>query len=776
MTWVLASGLAILVPVFIHGWILGPFDLLSRSGLTSQPGVNLHIFQNSDLINSLIPWWDTVWQQVHHGHLPIWNPYGGLGMPLAFNWQSAPLSLPALVGYLAPLRYAFTVGVVVNIVVAGSGAYVLGRVLGMGALASAAVGTVFELSGPMTAWLGYPFPAVMGWAGWIFAFGLLLLRGHHRAGYIVALAGCTALSLYGGAPEGFVTLMTAVAVFFFVMLLCRTRWLRGSGDILRPAMDLVVAVVAGCALAAPFALPGLQLSSHSVRNHTGGVGALGSHALSYLAIPAFDGLPIFHHGQVAIFGYTFFYTETAMYVGVSALVLAGLAIVLHRGRPEVRGFCVVLVLCLSVVFVPPVISLVSKLPLVGRVSLWRALMPMALAIAVLAGFGLDLIVRSATVRRAAKWLGAGFGLAALILVVVWIFGRGDLGPVDASIRAHAFIWPAVETVVGLAAAGFLFWAGRARLSIPDPTPASIGLAREFLRRPRAPGTIASIAILTVMTAFLVSSGATMIQSSSTSFPQTPASQALARAVGSATVAFGSPNCQNLGFDPNVNDAYAVHELDVYDPIIPKGYFTAWKTNIGTPPGSQLFNLFCPAVTSVSVAREFGVGYILEAPGHPGPAGSIYVNRFAGEGLYRIPDSGLATVTPLGHGESPANQVAGRPVPVHHSSPSEWDLRTSSDVPQLLRLHLTDVPGWHGSIDGRPLALEQYAGMMLQARIPAGHHSIVLHYWPDTLTYGIVIALGSAAFLIALLVASSRRHRHRSDPKPPDSEGSVAVES
>ena len=36
--------------------------------------------------------------------------------------------------------------------------------------------------------------------------------------------------------------------------------------------------------------------------------------------------------------------------------------------------------------------------------------------------------------------------------------------------------------------------------------------------------------------------------------------------------------------------------------------------------------------------------------------------------------------------------------------------------------------------------------MLQARIPAGDHTIVLHYWPETLTYGIVLALGSAAFL------------------------------
>ena len=766
MLWVLGAGLAILVPVFLHGWILGPFDLISRNGLTAQPGVPLHIYQNSDLINSLIPWWDTVWQQVHAGHLPLWNPYGGLGMPLAFNWQSAPFSLPALVGYLAPLRDAFTVGVVVNILVAGSGAYVLGRVLGMGAVASAAVGTVFELSGPMAAWLGYPFPAVMCWAGWIFAIGLLLLRGRqHRAGYVVALAVCTALALYGGAPEGFAALMLAAVVFFAVVLLCRTRWLSGSGEIFRPSIDLVVGTIAGCALAAPFALPGFQLSAHSVRNHASVVGALKPHALTYLAIPAFDGLPIFHGGKVAIFGYTFFYGESAMYVGVSALVLGGLAVVLLRGRPEVRGFAAVVILCLAVVFVPPVSSAARALPVLGRVSTLRALMPMALGLAVLCGFGLDLVVRSSTARKAGRWLGMGFGIAALALLAIWLFGRGRLGPVDASVRAHSFIWPAVETVVGLAAAGYLIWAGGAGRGLRPGASGSNGRAARLPWLIRSPGTIAGLVVLAVLTAFLVSSGATMMQSSPNSFPQTQAAQAFVRTVGSATVGFGGHvgTCATQGFDPNVNDAYGVHEFDVYDPIIPQDYFTAWPVDTSSSPGVVSFNLFCPAVTSTPEAREFGVGYVLEPSGQPGPSGSVFVARFEKEDLYRIPRSGAATVTPLSHGKFPADYVPGTPIPVQHASPSQWDLKTSSGSPQVLRLHLTDVPGWHASIDGKPLSLEPYAGMMLQAQIPAGDHTIVLHYWPETLTYGIVLALCSALFLAGLLVVSSRRHRNRAGP-------------
>ncbi len=219
----------------------------------------------------------------------------------------------------------------------------------------------------------------------------------------------------------------------------------------------------------------------------------------------------------------------------------------------------------------------------------------------------------------------------------------------------------------------------------------------------------------------------------------------------------------MGFDPNVNDVYGVHELDVYDPIIPKDYFSAWPADTGSSPGLPFYNLFCPTVASTSEAREFGVGYVLEPSGQPGPAGSVFVRRFTNEALYRIPGSGAATVTPLSHGGLPPDNAPGKPIPVQHATPSQWELKTSSGAPRVLRLHLTNVPGWHASMDGKPLALEGYAGMMLQARIPAGDHTIVLHYWPETLTYGIVLALCSIVFLAALLVVSSRRHRNRAGP-------------
>ncbi|MBF6558615.1 MAG: hypothetical protein IVW52_21210, partial [Acidimicrobiales bacterium] len=131
LLWVVAAAVATLLPALIHGVALGPYDLLARSGLTSHPGIVPHNLVNSDQVSELAPWTTLSWRQVHQGHLPLWNPYSGLGMPLAFNWQSASFSVPTLVGYLFPLRLAFTAGILTTKVVAGTRAYVAGRTLGL---------------------------------------------------------------------------------------------------------------------------------------------------------------------------------------------------------------------------------------------------------------------------------------------------------------------------------------------------------------------------------------------------------------------------------------------------------------------------------------------------------------------------------------------------------------------------------------------------------------------------------------------------------------------
>jgi hypothetical protein len=747
--WVAVAAFAILTPALIHGASLGPYDWLTKFGLAQQHGVIVRDI-HGDQITEMIPWTQLAWTQVHSGHLPLWNSYSGLGMPLAFNWQSAAFSLPALVGYAVPLRLAFTAQVIVTLIIAGSGAYVLARILNVNALGSALCATVFELSGALMFFLGWPIGSVFSWGGWIFAAILLIMRGGHRVRDIAALAFALAFAIYAGQPDALVVLVVAAAVFALTLLIVRFPVLKGSGPIMRPAVDLVVATAAGFCLAAPLILPGYKIASAAIRIEQGGSFdrqiALPLHRLFYLPFGALNG-----------FGPQL----SGAYLGAIVVVLAVTAIWIRRRRPEVIALVAVLVIMGAIAFVQPVETSLHSLPGVQAVRWSRALVPMVLSIAALAGLGTDLLVRSFRDRSVRRWLGIGFIVAGLALFIAWADGLHqltpsgharlhqlaplslhDLNPAEAGIRNTAFIWAAIEVVVGLTGMGALV------LSI-----------RRHTARSRYPATVAravGATFLVCIAAYLVVTGQSLWHSSASYITTTPAELSLQDAVGTSLVGLGAKDCflnSSLGIRPDANDFFGIHELSIYDPMLPQAYFTSWNAVTGLAEGSAGFptiSTYCPAITSAVTARAYGVKYVLEVNRATKPQGSVYDRQIGNEYLFRIPGSGPATLTPLRPDHAlPSITAVGTVVPVTHPGPASWRIVTNAKSEQILRLRLTATPGWQATIDGRPLALTHFANVMLQAKIPPGRHTIELHYWPDSFNEGLIVA---GLTLLGLIVA------------------------
>jgi hypothetical protein len=737
LAWVVMAGALVLTPALVHGTSLGPYDILQATGITSVESFNaIHNHILGDQIRLFIPWTDLVWTQVHHGQLPLWNPYSALGAPLAFNWQSAPMSLPVLVGYLLPLHLAYTAQFAVTVVVGGTGVYVLGKVLGLSPLGCTMAATVFELSGTFIGWLGWPSASVMSWAGWIFAATVLILRGGRRVRNITFFAVVLAFATYAGDPEELlIVIVLAPAVFALATLLQRTPVFKGSGPLLRPVVDFAVAGVAGLALAAPLILPGLQLARKSKRisvGPTNGPQSLPFGDFLHLIFQGFDGLPLRNSDW---FGFSN-YAETAMYVGVIAVVLAILAVAVHWGRPELRSFTVLIVAAAILVFVPPLISLLDRV--IGVYWVF-ALQPMVMAIAVLCGMGMDVMIRSHRDRRVRRVLGVGFGAVAVFLAAIWLPAMAGLSPRRASIRAHSFIWPAIEVVVGLA----VVW-GITKL--PDRTKAKGKLPSIRI------ATMAAVVLLACESGFLIASGAPIPSSSTNGMAPTPVVAALKNAVGNSVVGFGVP-CDprpQVGLLENANILFGVHEMAVSDPMTPRAYYAQdWGKDTGQPGGIPKIQLFCPIFNTASLARLYGVGYVLTLPGHPGPTGAVYDARIGPDVLYKIPDVTAAYVARLAPGGAmPAEAATGTAVDVTHPDDASWRTVTDAPVPEMLRMHLTNVPGWHATVNGRPLKLVPFGGVMLQARLPAGHDVVVLRYWPDMFSDGLMIA---AAAIVALLV-------------------------
>ena len=763
VAWVLAAAVAVMVPALVHGTSLGPFNILSQFGLSQQAQVKIPNPYIADQVDEMIPWSTLAWQQVHSGHLPLWNPYSGLGTPLAFNWVSSAFSVPTLVSYVFPLRLAYTAQTIMTLFIAGTGGYVLGRVLRLGVIASAFLGTVFELSGPIMTWLGWPQAAVAAWLGWLIVATILVLRGHKRLYCTVFLSVVIACTIYAGHPE--ILLLVALSVGIFVIVYVVVSWWQqedSRSTTWRSVLDLVIAVVLGLALGAPLLLPGLQLIRGSARTTFMDAGFTSGTVVD-LVVPAFERL-----------------APNAAYLGVVVCMLAIVGIRFRWRRPEVLGLVAVAIVTGALSFLPEVTTILNRLPDHLPAEAWsRARMPMALVVAALAAIGLDVLVRCRELK-VLQWAAGALVAVAAFVGLARLAGSGLSSSVAqgslAQKRSQSFEWALIGIVVAAAVIGALMLAER------------FSLNGRFRR-----GT--GVAILLAQTCLLIGIGAPYwsTDSNSEQLHPTPAEATLQRSVGSSLVGLGSGSCvkkPGLGFFPEVNVAFGVREFAVYDPAFPASYFSDWarlvKTPVGLPNGPLIATpfgrvrvvtpvglppvyLFCPVIDGASVARIFGIRYVLEHAGTPGPSGTAFVRRIGDEDLYRV--TGVvapATLTALtGSGKDPPANAPSKPIPVAHPNPATWRMTTNSPSAGELRLRLTNVPGWKATLDGHPLSLHPFYGTtMLQASIPAGRHTIEVSYWPTTFTVGLFLAgvgVVGIVLVIALDVVRKSRRRTRTAP-------------
>jgi hypothetical protein len=154
------------------------------------------------------------------------------------------------------------------------------------------------------------------------------------------------------------------------------------------------------------------------------------------------------------------------------------------------------------------------------------------------------------------------------------------------------------------------------------------------------------------------------------------------------------------------------------------------------------------MANASIARHYGVGYVLTAAGQAQPPGTDFVTTVGGERLFRVPAAGVITVEPTSAPEdSPDAQVPT----VDQSDPSV--IRSTIESPQAstVYIHVTNFPGWKATLDGHPLGLHSWGGTMMAASIPAGTHRLVLTYEPRLFVLGEWLALAAIVGLVGMLL-------------------------
>ena len=438
-----------------------------------------------------------------------------------------------------------------------------------------------------------------------------------------------------------------------------------------------------------------------------------------IAFQGFYGLPTL--------GHTYFdnvnYYRSAAYVGVTVLVLAGVALVRLWRRPEVAALTLVGVICVALLYVGPFVRLVDLVPEAASIE-WPVIASIVLdfVLAVLAGLGVEEVIRSRSDRGAIRVLTWAWAAAAVVVAVlfVWVLiTLKQLPPGGAHERIESFAWPTVQVVSGLAASGLLFHYSRVLRGRSWNFRVSAAVGVFFL----------------VETGFLLSAGAPLWSSSTASFKATPAEAVLQRIVGNARVGLGwcpsgIASFSDLGILPNTNVAYGVAEFAAYETIMPLSYLKSWAEVSDQPQIAHVrdpLGFFCPAVTNVAEAQRYGINFILEPPGDPGPPGTHLVALPGGEGLYRVDNVSLATAVPITIGTpSPAIETD---LQVNQPNPTTWLVHLNEARSSVVHLRLTNVPGWYATVNGHPVTLKSWHDVMLQVDVPAGRNVLVLHYQP-----------------------------------------------
>ncbi|GBQ68326.1 hypothetical protein AA103196_1920 [Ameyamaea chiangmaiensis NBRC 103196] len=429
---VLVAPLLVHLPELVTGLSSDPLPMISGLGLTGAdwhagivPGRPGWIDGNAGATVQALgrrvacDWW--------HGEVPWWNPYDGVGMPLAGEYQPAAFFMPfvLLLGLdngLLWLKIALQT-------LAGVSMLCLLRRL--------------RLSQPacLAGALAYGFNGTFAWASdspiQPLPFLPLILLGIEHArerGLAILALGVGGLLLAGFPETAFLLGLLAVGWAVVRMFDAQDTTAR-IGFVRR----VVIGGVAGCALAAPQLVAFAAYLPEAILGQHGGMidRPLPRSGWSMLLMPAING-PIFFADQTSL------WFQLGGYAGVVLLTLALIGVWVTPDRRLSRWLVafIALMVC-KIGDVRPVSRLLDLLPAFGHAMVFRYGVPAVLcALTVLAAFAIDGVSRAPARTRWRLCVACGTLVAVLATIAVWQ-DRATMGVVLAQPGGYAFVIGAI---------------------------------------------------------------------------------------------------------------------------------------------------------------------------------------------------------------------------------------------------------------------------------------------------------------------------------------------
>lgn len=755
--------------VVFAGQLLLPLDMLDvnepwRSELAATPSTPVWNWLVTDSLWSYYPMATSV-AGAWPARLPLWDPHlmGGLPGLAQGKLYSNPVFL--LLELVLPVERAYSWLTVISVLIGAACAFALLRVVGCGRTGAVAGSLAFAFNLEIVGWILDPsvastslwFPAVF------LGVELALRRRDWRWGGVTALAFAIQI-LSGSILQAFYCAVSLGLVSGF-----RGVWSAASSRRLAafPPAPLVagLGLVAGALLAAVQLLPCLELYGQTPRGEAiGEVGLLPLKYLTLLVAPEFWGTTT--HGG-SYWGF-FNPSETGLYFGLLPLLAVpfGLA---ARDRGLAAGlFGLGLATLLAVYAVPPFRQLVQlAYPVWLNTHPARIYVVTVFAWAMVAGLGVDWLVRRRPRRALALAAGVALALAAGLAALPWALDllRPDKAyPARARALLEAAGWAAL-------AGGVLALGSSSRVSRSTFATALVGAAALDLWA--AGGD--------VNPAF----------DRSRLYPTTPSIQALRSVVTAEPGPARVLNVRSNAILPG--DSAQVYGLQVASGYSSWALTRAYAYARLTAHDNLALNFLYYRDCCDPLLDAFNVRYVVADPGlvptgatspadspalelvHDGP-NRIYRNRNALPRAYLVHsvvevdpgdyeaagaamgpgfDPGREAVVEGRLGERPAATVGPDRVEIVRYEPERVEVRTSSDAAGLLVLADAMYPGWEARVDGAPRPVHFTNILFRGVLVPAGEHTVELRFRPASVRLGAAISAVTLVLVGTLLLATRR---------------------
>ena len=212
-----ALPLVFTAPAVFTGRSYAPLDLLYTSEpFASYAQVAVRNSVLTDVSHQIVPWNLAVRHAIRSGDWPLWNPLMLSGDVLAAAAQPAPYWPVNVVSWLLPLPHALTFIAVATFFLAGLGAWLFFRRLGLSELASITGAAAWMYATPVVFYVQWPLGASIALLPLVL-YGVEFLLAEPRRGTIALTIALTLLIL-AGHPESVVHIVFAGVVYALVRM------------------------------------------------------------------------------------------------------------------------------------------------------------------------------------------------------------------------------------------------------------------------------------------------------------------------------------------------------------------------------------------------------------------------------------------------------------------------------------------------------------------------------------------------------------------------------